>query len=1070
MANIPGISGYIQPGTFARDRVVSKSVSIPGGLRVACIMGEGLKEEVLVESAVGNGQDGSSACSPSGTPDGRYFQISGAPLVSGRAEIYLNGNQLFGYESEIDQNSFERKYDFRLDPATGCLELQSAGIADQNGKGYSSSSLNVGNGVILQDSICSLPTLDVVDTNTPPERWTVRCVSVIRDSSGTPISGLSTFTVSGSISGQLKDSSGQPILFHGTAFVGTAGAVSGNASACTDGFVVASSDDFGLGYGEADSGDSTTDTVKNFTFSGNLVEQGQVLAGDYLCITDGYTEEIAIESISYDSSLDKTTLVLLTDTLTSDIVSPGVNWKIKATNLFIDDPSVSHDGLTGDPVTAGNFSSKDIGKVIQICSGTSQGRYVIKNVTSSRRARLYALGNSTSAFPEMQGDINGLGESGLRFSLLETNGVLLLGIKEGTVPFSTGDKFFIDVDSRALKRGDKLEARYISEIDINDAEFFNSANDLFAKHGTPSTTNTLSLGAQLAFENGAPGVLAIQCKPAVPRRTNVTLLSSGFTACGSTTGSVTNCQIDDLSFVIPKPISGLGMGRPDGDTSINFFVIRNGKETQIFPNKVPFYNSQLESESAQSLFVNSPDYAYSYTVVNTDTKITAVGDSGIITKSNDYFTSLFVDFNAEDRDNGRIIVVESLHTSSGDVYTTSEDIANHLFGDSSLGVELLIKDVINDNTVLVACAADGISEIINDAESVQFFVKDPTNTSTTSAKILLHKDLVSSGTIKYGDGIRITYIDETDSTFFDTNWFEALEALEASECQILVPLPLQNRSGIFRSAVAHCEAMSSIANKKERMAFIGAQIGLTTAALIGTKEVAIEDIGVLEGIQGDDPEEVLSSNVEDLANYKLSDNYNSNRCVFFYPDRVVKNVNGTNSYLDGFYISAAAAGYLSSLQNVAVPLTFKELTGFSITRDRVYRKSVLDQLGGAGATVLQPISGGGKVLAGRTTSHSGFVEDEEISIVFIRDRVKQVLRESLLAFVGTVEDQNTQGVITARVKNLMSALVSQNLITDFKNVRVEKDKVDPRQWNVFLQFVPSYPINYIFIDIEVGVI
>lgn len=33
MANIPGINGYTQPGTFARDRVVSRAVSIPGGLR-----------------------------------------------------------------------------------------------------------------------------------------------------------------------------------------------------------------------------------------------------------------------------------------------------------------------------------------------------------------------------------------------------------------------------------------------------------------------------------------------------------------------------------------------------------------------------------------------------------------------------------------------------------------------------------------------------------------------------------------------------------------------------------------------------------------------------------------------------------------------------------------------------------------------------------------------------------------------------------------------------------------------------------------------------------------------------
>jgi hypothetical protein len=59
--------------------------------------------------------------------------------------------------------------------------------------------------------------------------------------------------------------------------------------------------------------------------------------------------------------------------------------------------------------------------------------------------------------------------------------------------------------------------------------------------------------------------------------------------------------------------------------------------------------------------------------------------------------------------------------------------------------------------------------------------------------------------------------------------------------------------------------------------------------------------------------------------------------------------------------------------------------------------------------------------------------------------------------------------MNARVKTIMAALVSQGLITAFQNVRVERDKVDPRQWNVYLRFSPSYPINYVFIDIELGV-
>ena len=78
-----------------------------------------------------------------------------------------------------------------------------------------------------------------------------------------------------------------------------------------------------------------------------------------------------------------------------------------------------------------------------------------------------------------------------------------------------------------------------------------------------------------------------------------------------------------------------------------------------------------------------------------------------------------------------------------------------------------------------------------------------------------------------------------------------------------------------------------------------------------------------------------------------------------------------------------------------MPLTNKVLQGFSILRDKKLKPLTMNQLGGVGATILQPVAGGGRVINGRTTSQSGFVEDEEISIIFIRDRVKEVLRQGL---------------------------------------------------------------------------
>ena len=1082
MANIPGISGFIQPGAFARDRVLSRGVSIPGGLRIVCVMGEGLKEETVVQSAAGGGEDGEADCSPTGSGDGRFFKLRNIPVVSGRTELRLNGSLLFGKEDEIDANGFDSAFDFRLDPTTGCIELQSPSIGDLDGKGYSASSSNIGTGTIVEDSSCDpFITLAVLDDAAPSERWTVRCVSVVRDSNGDPIPGMATFGVTGAESGNIYDSTGAPISFHSSYYTSGSGAISGASEECTDGFIVAYGDGtgaaFGLGSAILKAGDETPTTTDTFSFSGDLVSQGQALAGDYLCI-DGYSG-YEIEDMEYDSAAGETTLTLTTDAL-GPLDWDDMSWEIRATNVLIDDPTDLHNTVTGAPATVGSFTSGDVGKTVVMCAGGNfnGGRYTVSALTSTRRLRLHALDDEDTGLPDLSEatEDTGLSATGLTFHMLENNGILLLGIEEGAVPFEVGDKFYVDVNSRALAAGDNLEAKYLYEGDFNDPEFFVEASDIYAKHGNPDENNTLSLGATMAMENGAPAILAIQCKPAIPRRTTSTLLEErdslgigGFPDC-----STAGCDVDDLRFVISRPITGLREGRPDADSRVNVFIVRDGEETQVFPNKVDFYNTQLESDIQQRNWLGSSDNAFSYTVVNVVEDIVGNGIEGEIEEDEDgwYFTTPEFDFDGEHV--GNTIVITSLEDAgeawdSRESVTDAGDIATALGLDGD-GVELTITAVTDDSKVYVTDAGTGaVLDPASTYADVNFFIKDPESTPD-DACLLLHEDLVTSGVLQDGDGLKISYIDENDADFFDTNWFNALEALEAADAQIVVPLPTQAISSIFRATVNHCENMSSVANRMERVAFIGAQVGVSAAALIGTEDVAVEDIGVLEGVQGDDPEEVLDGNVEDLVNFKLSDNYTSNRCVYMFPDAIVRNVNGTNIELHGFYMAAAAAGHLSAKQNVAVPLTYKTLSGFSLTRDKIFRPIILNGLGNVGATVVEPVTGGGKVLAGRTTSQSGFVEDEEISIIFIRDSVKRILRNSLKGFIGGVQSGDTNSLVGARVSSIMSALVSQGLITTYKNIRVEQDKVDPRQINVFLQFSPAYPINYVFIDIEVGVI
>ena len=161
-------------------------------------------------------------------------------------------------------------------------------------------------------------------------------------------------------------------------------------------------------------------------------------------------------------------------------------------------------------------------------------------------------------------------------------------------------------------------------------------------------------------------------------------------------------------------------------------------------------------------------------------------------------------------------------------------------------------------------------------------------------------------------------------------------------------------STIFKSGVTY---------RKERVLFIGAIQGLTANNVLGIEEAAPEDIGVLEGIQGDDVSEILAGNVEDLADYSVSAAYaNSFRVVYFYPDEIVVQIAGSRTKVSGYFMAAAAAGYLSGVSNIAIPLTKKRLAGFTLLRDKMLRPIVIENL--AANRLDDP-----PTADGRTTSH-----------------------------------------------------------------------------------------------------
>src|SRR5208282_5235965 len=93
-----------------------------------------------------------------------------------------------------------------------------------------------------------------------------------------------------------------------------------------------------------------------------------------------------------------------------------------------------------------------------------------------------------------------------------SNKILSFSIVE-TSAFVPGDAFTIIVASGVLVRGDSLTSVEIPTNNINVPTQTQGMSDVVNLCGIPSTTNNLSLGAQLCYANGASSMIAVQAAP-----------------------------------------------------------------------------------------------------------------------------------------------------------------------------------------------------------------------------------------------------------------------------------------------------------------------------------------------------------------------------------------------------------------------------------------------------------------------------------------------------------------------------------------------------------------------------
>ena len=710
-------------------------------------------------------------------------------------------------------------------------------------------------------------------------------------------------------------------------------------------------------------------------------------------------------------------------------------------------------------------------------------------------AQFIAIGSVSGA----QVDANGNPIIWIANGQTVSNGILSFSIIENQVmsvvvsPFVPGDAFTVIVASGVLVKNDSLTVTFIPVININNPTLTQGYNTVVPQFGTASLDNSLSLGAQLFYANGASSLICLQAAPPLPRRTSFFL-----------SPSVLASSTNDEDFIFPLPVGVI----PAFNDDIHFFVTNNVTqvETQLLPNKFQYYTLGTAGNPTQDEFIfsNAPaptGFSYFYTVIQSfETVVTgfdgyispvnsALPNQGVFSSSVTFDnTYIGLQLNVIDADNvANINTYTVTNVSDGQLFVTGPSPIHNFANETSTTFELI--DPVDglpvtggsgtDGTLTIAGAGianlssvltdfspfaadldiDGYQLQINgstDNDGLYYITgyAPLTNTLTIEATVVSEHNLryevinpalesnyivLNHNVVPNGYGLTVTLVDNRDANFYDAGWLNAYAALETVQCDIVVPLPNQTISVIFQNGVQHCLAMSNIVNKKERVLFIGAINGLTPANLTGAQLAAVEDLGPLEGIPGTNPSLILQANPQDLANYSVAAAYGDTyRVVYFYPDQIVVSAGGNNILADGFYIAAAAAGYESADVILQDPLTNKVIAGFTILGNKMFSTLTLTQLAAAGVCTLQPVAGGGNVVWGITTSQCGFPEEQEISIVFIRDRVAKVLRSGFQGFHRNSHKMPIRLPSQYRSCLLLNSLVSQGLITAYQSISVTR--------------------------------
>lgn len=215
----------------------------------------------------------------------------------------------------------------------------------------------------------------------------------------------------------------------------------------------------------------------------------------------------------------------------------------------------------------------------------------------------------------------------------------------------------------------------------------------------------------------------------------------------------------------------------------------------------------------------------------------------------------------------------------------------------------------------------------------------------------------------------------------------------------------------------------------------------------------------------------FNSNRSDSFVLNRARNFKSDRVMLTYPASIVADLEADDSTFNrsitpGWYIGAAIAGLASRSDLLpSEPLTRKALQGFA-DLSQVRNELQLNDLATEGVTIVEFDDPEFRIRDALNTDVTSTLTREP-TVTFIADYLQILTRQVLKRFIARPYINSILGEIETVFTGFMNFMQQSNIITAFRNVKVEEHPSDPTIVLVTVEYSPVLPIKYIFVTFQI---